>query len=109
MAEEMVEFFISAPPKPACLPLNPASVQPGSSMIAFWWVGTTANKKEATLELSEITQNGFTIPVLTNTSVLPPHTPLLKFKAQAAAPKQLKGAKVIAGEASQPSKKLKSA
>ena len=109
VAEEMVEFFISAPPKPACLPLNPASVQPGSSMIAFWWVGTTANKKEATLELSEITQNGFTIPVLTNTSVLPPHTPLLKFKAKAAAPIQLKGAKVIAGEASQPSKKLKSA
>ena len=90
VGEEREEFLVSAPHKPFLHALSPDHIEETDSLIGFWWVGTTPVKKEANMELGQITMKSCLIPVLTNTEVIPAHTQLKRFKERAAAPVPLK-------------------
>ena len=95
--KEGVSVYISAPPKPAYMAHSPAKCPEGSQLIPYWWVGSTANKKEANMIEDEVVAKGIKIPVLINKDVLGESAFLLKYKAPPKKAAPFQGATVVSG------------
>ena len=80
---EVEFFFAHAPVRPTSMPQSPAVVSVDANLVAFWWVNTTSNRHDASMEVSVMPENGINIPVLVNSRDIEANTPLLKFKAKA--------------------------
>ena len=64
--EKTVEFVAAGPPRIAFDAEKPTHVQKDATISAFWWVGTTNVKKDATVELEMKEVKGISAPVLKN-------------------------------------------
>ena len=73
-----VEWFVIEPSK-APVPTEKKPDISAYIMAAYWWVGTTTNKREANMEFDFKEIRGITIPILKNSCDIQPNTRLLRF------------------------------
>ena len=104
VSSESIEFFAVPPPKPVIE--KKGGISSDAILNAFWWVGTTAIKSEANMEMSSITKYGIDIPIMKNKVVLEPFTVLKKYKAKDCA-SNLQNATILSGDDSTNSRKRK--
>ena len=95
--EGSVSVYIAAPPKRAYNVNNPDKCPDGSQLIPYWYVSSTANKKEANMIEDKVVAKGIKIPVLTNNDVLEKNTILFKYKAPPKKAAPFQGATMVSG------------
>ena len=53
----------------------------GANVAAYWWVEETSDKKRVNMVAGTMYKHGITVPILSNSVPLEPHTKLCKYKA----------------------------
>ena len=73
VGDSELEFFVIPVQKP---PAQSDQFPKDSVVAAFWWVASTHDKKLVNMTLEHVTQNGVTLPVLTNHKEIKPSSKL---------------------------------
>ena len=78
---QQVEFFGLPMPKPFFKVHRSTDWPEGSTVVAYWWVDDTSNKKLVNMVEDTVEKHGVTIPILRNSVPMEPHTKLYRYKA----------------------------
>ena len=69
-------FFVIPVPTPKHKNDNPTMFDDDTLVAAYWWVGTTTDKKQGNMTTSHVSHGGYMLPVLTNSVDLESNTKL---------------------------------
>ena len=72
-------FYVQASPKPEFDNDDPLSVDETAIVSAFWWVVSTSVKADGNMELTSKEVKGVDVPIMRNTTSIPPFTQLKRY------------------------------
>ena len=77
VGDTTMPFFVIPVPTPKHKNDNPTMFEDDTLVAAYWWVGTTSDKKQANMTTSHVSHGGYMLPVLTNSVDLESNTKLV--------------------------------